>query len=265
MKAREFLKEDDYWGDSQPNRERREREEADESRQRTEEFVAQWVDDNIGTPPGSGGFHRDEIQVYIRRPKGQPQTPKANRDSMREEMRELAYSLLDDMRQLDLRTEYEISALGEYNFHLAPIEEGAERSSGVDVSAFENMEIGSTLKISETHRKPANHVTVEFTNKGWRVEYYDARIGDGHMDKFTNAEYMLRTIHDFMGGDIAIEEGMTEDAADEEEYRMSMGWDQDDPDEMIGGGPEQYVDDNGEVWDSKDAYDDFMFVQKNAK
>lgn len=68
--------------------------------------------------------------------------------------------------------------------------------------------------------------------------------------------------YDSHGAAWAAKNGLDEDTAEEEEWRMAMGHDQDDPDEMIGG-IEPYFDDDGEEWDSKDAYDDYHNVHED--
>lgn len=175
------LKEDDYWGDAPGAQERRDQEEVEARNTRLEQWVPEWIDNNIGIPPAGGSFYNDEIYVTTVPAKDRKRIPKEHYASMKQENRELAEAMLDDMRQLDLRIEFELSSLSWYSYRLS------------------------------------------------------------------------------------VKEDMTEDAADEEEWRMAMGHDSEDPDEWIGGGPEQFTDDNGDVWDSKDAYDDYMYVQKNAK
>jgi hypothetical protein len=119
MRAKELLKEDDYWGDAPGAQEKRDREEVEAREAMLEKWVPEWIDNYMGIPPGGGSFYSGEIYVVTVPAKDRKRIPKEHYASMKQENREMAEVMLDDMRSLDMHIEFEISSLGWYSYRLS--------------------------------------------------------------------------------------------------------------------------------------------------
>ena len=111
MKALEFLKEDDYWGDRpDPQGDARREEERKDAILDACRNVVDWED--------RVHWHRDEIHYSTPKPKGKGQViqPQHKRE-MTQEMREMGETMIEEIR-IKFEEEYEIVALGPYSVTL---------------------------------------------------------------------------------------------------------------------------------------------------